>query len=951
MRSFGEAPGVDSLSEREVAILALLAEGLTNREIAGKLYLSSETVKWYNKTLYSKLGVHSRSEVVARARELGLLCEAGPALFSGTVTFLFSDVEGSTKLWELHPEAMGAALQRHDGLLRQAIQEKGGRVFKTVGDAFYAVFDDAVKALSAAHGAQRVIMAQDWGKTPIRIRMALYTGVAEVRDEDYFGLPVNRAACLLSAGHGGQILVSSATQALAQNRLPEGLSLRDLSEHRLRDLEEAERVYQLIGPGLPADFPPLKSLDSYPTNLPVQLTSFIGRERESAEVKRLLETTRLLTLTGPPGTGKSRLGLQVAAELLNQVEDGAYFVELAPISDPGLLASTIAQVFGVRETAGQTLLQTLKNYLREKHLLLLLDNFEQIIDAAPLVGELLSASPSLKVLVTSREPLRVYGEQEYAVPPLTLPDPECIESLPDLSKCEAVELFIQRARAVKPDFALTEEDAPAVIEICVRLDGLPLAIELAAARSKLLAPEIMRRRLESRLMTLTGGARDLPARLQTLRGAVDWSYDLLDTAEKTLFTRLAVFQGGRSVEAVEAVCSHGLAIDILDGLESLLNKSLLGQEAGFDGEPRFVMLEMLHEYARERLEESGEAEDLQRRHAAYFLALAERAAPEMRSAGQVYWSLRLRDEHNNLRTSLAWSLGGGDAILGLRLVGALCDFWIYGGHSNEGLAWTKQALESGKDAQPEVRALALNAAGRLSWDQGDYINGKLYNRDALALYRAMGDEAGRASALIWLSSHALASPGECRAGIKMCEEGLELFRKLNDKVGIEYALNNLGELARLDGDYERAKRAYEEGLTTAREEGARLSEAISLANLSYVAHHQGDFDQAEATILEGIALLLELGNTRYIPCFLAILAGPVAALENPMKAVRLLAASETLQETLGVGLQAGDQFEIDRYVAAVSEQLDEAAFKAAWSQGRAMSLEEAVAYALGGEIN
>jgi predicted ATPase/class 3 adenylate cyclase len=942
---------LEPLTQRELEILRLLAEGLSDREIAQRLVIAQGTVKWYNKQLYSKLGVHSRSQAVDRGRELGLLDDVAAALLSGTVTFLFTDIEGSTKLWQRHPEAMGAALQQHDALLRRVIQENDGRVFKTVGDAFCAVFDDAAKALSAAHCAQTAISAQDWGKTPIRIRMALHTGTAELRDDDYFGPAVNHVARLLSAGHAGQILLSAATRALAQSRLPDELSLRDLGEHRLKDLERAERIYQLIAPDLPADFPALNSLDAYPNNLPVQLTSFVGRQREINAVKQLLTANRLLTLSGPPGTGKTRLGLRVVTELLNQFADGVYFVELAPISDPALVATTIAQLFGVRETAGQPLLKTLQIYLREKRLLLLIDNFEQVIDAAPLVGELLSAAPGVKALVTSREALRIYGEQEYAVPPLTLPDPERIEPLRALGQYEAVDLFCHRAGAVKPDFTLTEKNAPAVAEICVRLDGLPLAIELVAVRSKLLSPESMCARLESRLLTSTGGARDLPARQQTLRAAVDWSYDLLDPVEKILFARLAVFQGGRSVEAVETVCGHGLAIDILEGLESLLNKSLLGQDVGLDGEPRFIMLEMLHEYARERLEEGGEAGDIQRRHVEDFLDLAECAAPEMRRAGYVYWSLRLRDEHNNLRTALSWSLGEGETELGLKLAGALRDFWCYGGHSAEGLAWTQRALESATDAPPAVQARALNAAGRLSWEQGDHTNGKLYNGEALALFRELGDEVNAAWALAFLSSQFQALPGGLKEATTLCEEGLALFRRLDDRPGIIFAANVLGELARLDGDYERAGRAHEESLAIAREEGDKLRQALPLHNLGYVAQHAGDYEWAETAMLEGIVLLLELENTRFIPQDLATLAGPIAGQGNAAKAVRLLGASEALLEKMGLVPQAGDQVEIERNVAFTREQLDEAAFEAAWSQGRAMSFEEAVAYALGNEVS
>jgi predicted ATPase/predicted Ser/Thr protein kinase len=681
-------------------------------------------------------------------------------------------------------------------------------------------------------------------------------------------------------------------------------------------------------------------------NLPAQLTSFVGREREIAEVVRMLGTTRLLTLTGPPGTGKTRLSLRVAAEVLDQFQDGVFFVDLAPIRDPGLVATTIAQVLGIGESGGQPLLDTLKNALRHKHLLLLLDNFEQIVDTAPLVGELLSSAPGLKALVTSREALRVYGEQEYPVPPLILPDLDRVEPLRSLSQYEAVELFTRRARAVRPDFTLTEDNAPAVAEICVRLDGLPLAIELAAARSTMLSPEMMRHRLESRLGVLVAGPRDLPARQRTLRGAIDWSYDLLDPPEKTLFARLAVFQGGRTVEAVEAVCSHGLTIDVLAGLESLLNKNLLRRISGAHEEPRFVMLEMIHEYAWERLEASGEAGDLQRRHAENFLALAERAAPELRGARQQDWFVQLRAEQDNLRAALAWSLGEGEVELGLRLVGALRDFWFFDGHGAEGLQWAEQALEGAQDAPPAARAGALNAAGWLCVDTGDYKKGRSYNGEALAIYRELGNGVGSAWALTFLCAQVGPFPSHCQEDIACCQEGLAIFREAGHKPGIMQALTVLGELGRLDGDYVLAQKAYEECLALSHEIGYKLREAITLGNLGSVAQHRGLMGQARALIAESLALYQELGDKKYSPMNLADMAGPVAAGGHPQAATRLLGASEALLEALGLVIHASDRPDIDRHVAVVRDQLDEETFNAAWAEGRAMSLEQAVSYAL-----
>ena len=465
---------------------------------------------------------------------------------TGTVTFLFTDVEGSTKLWERYPEAMRASMARHDEVLLGVMESSGGFVFKTVGDAFCVAFPSAPHALEAALAAQRALLSEGQEKTgPLRVRMALHTGSADERGGDYFGPPVNRVARLLSAGHGGQILLSSATKELVRDALPEGASLSDLGERRLKDLFRPERVFQLIAPELPTSYPPLKSLDARTNNLPAQPTPLVGRESELGEVRDLLRTegVRLLTLTGPGGIGKTRLGLQVAAELLDKFEDGVFFVALATITDPALVASAIAEPLGVVEAGDQPLEEGLKDFLRSKELLLLLDNFEQVLGGAPLVGELLSACPKLNVLATSRSVLRVYGEQEYPVPPLELPRPGRLPPIDRLSQYEAVRLFIERAKAASPNFSVTDENAPAVAEICMRLDGLPLAIELAAARIKLLTPGAMLERLGSRLKLLGGGSRDLPERQRTLRGTIEWSHALLEEGERMLFARLAVFSG------------------------------------------------------------------------------------------------------------------------------------------------------------------------------------------------------------------------------------------------------------------------------------------------------------------------------------------------------------------------------------------------------------------------
>jgi predicted ATPase/class 3 adenylate cyclase len=885
-----------------------------------------------------------------------------PELPSGTVTFLFTDVEGSTKLWERYPQAMEASMARHDELLRGVMESSGGFVFKTIGDAFCVAFPSAPHALEAALAAQRALLSEAREQTgPLRTRMALHTGSAEERAGDYFGAPVNRIARLLSAGHGGQILLSSATKELVRDALPEGASLRDLGERRLKDLFRPERVFQLLSPELPTTFPPLKTLDARTNNLPSQPTPLVGREREVGGVRELMRTegVRVLTLTGPGGIGKTRLGLQVGAELLDEFEDGVFFVALATITEPALVPSAIAEALGVVEAADQPLEESLKGYLRPKELLLLMDNFEQVLGGAPLVGELLSACPELKVLATSRSVLRVYGEQEYPVPPLELPRPGGgLPAMEALSQYESVRLFIERAKAAKPDFEVTNESAPAVAEICVRLDGLPLAIELAAARIKLLTPSAMLHRLGSRLKLLRGGSRDLPERQRTLRGTIEWSFALLEAGEQLLFARLAVFSGGRTLEAIEAVCEAegDLPMDALEGVSSLLDKSLLRQEEGPEGEPRFVMLETIHEFARERLQASGEGEEVRRVHAEYFLGLAEGAEPELRGAEQLACLERLEAEHDNMRAALTWSLEN-EPETALRLAGALARFWEMRSDISEGSRWLEAALRQSDRAEVAVtevavtevarRAKLLSEAGTFAFFRTDFEHAIVLHGEALELYRQVGDDSGVAFALLCLGAQHM-EKGDHERAAPFLEESLALSRRIGDKRNIAGTLHNLAEVERQRGNYERAKTLGIQSIALSRQMEDRWQLAMVVGWMGLLAVWSGDdHDLAERSLEEALALDRELGNWAYGAYCLEGFAGLAGARGQGARAARLWGAAEALRTGIGAPLPPDARLLYEPSMAAARALLGEAAWEAAFVQGLAMSPEEAAEYALG----
>ncbi len=650
---------------------------------------------------------------------------------TGTITLLFTDIEGSTHLLRQLGDRYAEVLAECRHLLRCAFHEYHGHEVDTQGDAFFVAFTRATDAVAAAVDAQRTLARYAWPEgVAVRVRMGLHIGEPELTSVGYTGLDVHHAARIMAAGHGGQVLLSQTTRDLVEHDLPEGVSLRDLGAHHLKDLQHPSQLFQLVIVGLPADFPPLGTLDVHPNNLPVQPTPFIGREKEVAGVAALLsrEHVRLLTLSGPGGTGKTRLGLQVADELSDRFAEGVFFVNLAPIRDPEFVLPAIAQVLGIKEASEQSPLDLLQASLREQQVLLLLDNFEQVVRAALHVAALLAACPQLKIMVTSRMALHVRAEHEFVVPPLSLPDPARLPDLIELAQYEAVTLFVERAQAIKADFALTEVNARAIAEICVRLDGLPLAIELAAARIKLLPPQALLKRLSHRLEVLTGGAQDLPDRQQTLRNTIAWSYDLLAEQEQRLFRWLSIFVGGCTLEAAEALCQTGgePTSSLLEGVASLLDKSLVQQTEREGEEARLVMLETLREFGLESLQGYGELEAARGAHARYYLELAEQAEPELRGPEQVTWLHRLEQEYGNLRAALEWGLEEAAEQmaerreLALRLSAALEALWLQHGYYREARTFLERTLARSEGESASLRARVLQAAAYVALLQGDH---------------------------------------------------------------------------------------------------------------------------------------------------------------------------------------------------------------------------------------
>ncbi len=899
---------------------------------------------------------------------------------SGTVTFLFSDIEGSSRLErEVGTATYAALLDRHREILRAAFAANAGAEQGTEGDSFFVIFPGAAAAIRAAVEAQRGLAEVDWPEgRAIRVRMGVHTGEATQSGGGYVGIDINRTARIAAAGHGGQVLVSTATRGLLGEGLPDGVAWRDLGTYRLRDFPDPERLSQLTIEGLPADFPALRTVDARPSNLPTSVTSFVGRERELTEARRLLGAARLLTISGPGGIGKTRFAVELAHAAALDFPDGTFFVPFEPVEDPRLVPGTIARAVGLVESGVRPPIELLIELLAGQRVLLVLDNFERLTAAAPVIGDLLRAAPGLRFVVTSRARLRISGEQEFPLDGLTVPpDPERMSPSqrtghagvaaravePEgLLGYDAVRLFVERAQAARPAFALDRSNAAAVARICLRLDGMPLAIELAAVRVRLLPPDAILTRLERQFELLASGARDVPERQRTLRGAIAWSYDLLDEPSQHLLDRLACFVGGCDLETAERVCGPAdeLGRDVFDGIAELADQSLIRRsEAG--GEIRFTMPDTIRAFALERLGARGEAAEIRRRHAAAFLDLAATAARELSGEDQRRWLERLEREHDNLRSALTWAVETPDPKTALGLSFWLWRFWQKRGHLEEARRRLEDvAARSWSTDDPVAEARLMEALGGVAYWQGDFVRAIPAYETALARWRAVGDRTEIANALYNLAftysidenAKVVDPTYDMRLGRPLLDESLAIYRELGDQRGIGNVLWAIGSAEMFAHKVEAPLPIFEEARAAFKAAGDRTMEAWALHMTGIVEVQLADYAAAEDAFRHALRHFAEAGDVMGQALVVDDFATLALSRGEKERGIRLWAAARRIQATFGTGLVQA-QINASGQRAWLNPEPDDATPERRAElevEGRGWTLDEALAYATDGVL-
>ena len=803
----------------------------------------------------------------------------------GTVTFLFTDIEGSTRLWQQHPESMRTALARHDALLGSIIESHAGVVVKSrgEGDSIFAVFVRASDAVAATCAIQQALLHEPWpADISIRVRMALHTGESELRDDDYYGATVNRCARLRAIAHGGQVVLSEAAAQLAQDAMPAGVSLLDMGSHRLKDLQRPEHVFQLVHPDLPADFPALNSLDAHPHNLPVQLTSFIGREGEIDEVNGLLTTARLVTLAGAGGSGKTRLAQEIGVSLIEDYPGGVWFIGLATLSDPKMLRPHVADTLNVGEDA-------LYGFLQGKSILLILDNCEHLLAGAASLVQWLLSCPGVTVIATSREALNLAGERTFQVPPLPIPDGKADQGI--MAGCASVQLFLERAQAANPAFELTASNAASVGQIVRRLDGIPLAIELAASRVKLLQPAAIASRLDESFKFLKGGPVDALPHHQTLERAIDWSYDMLDSEQQTLFCQLSVFRGGFTLDAAAAVSGAEDEYEALESLGQLVDKSLVRTMPAGE-ENRYSLLEPLRQYAAARIT-ADEAAETGGRHARYFQDLAEQAAPELRGPRQLEWLARLETEHDNLRVAMGWGLEAGDADLAQRTAAALAWFWIVRRHVTEAGEWFDRVLAAdGGSSKAHASALVQSAFIRSVVRQDDLEGCLSRIREAHAQFVELGDEQGVATAQTY-NAVMLWYQRDLEASSRGFAEVQAVHRASGFEWGDGFCNFFLGSVAWFSGDTTRAREHYARALEIFQRVGDLALIAWTLLRGANISLESNDLGRAAALYDECLPMMVDLGDRHGVGAVLLGLGMAAHFRGEPAEAQRILVEAQT----------------------------------------------------------